>query len=104
MVELSQLKTKYLGYPTIMGIDQEIILVKELSSIPEFIIMKEKAIFIDLIEILDESHCNGGIFEVTDRNLAIFSDFAAWLRHLAEQLDDKKFEWYSSDFEGKFDD
>lgn len=86
-----------------MDIKDEIKFIKELNAVPRSIILDNITLFFDVLNILEESHQNGGVFEVTDDNLYIFNGFSNWIREINESLNLKRLESFASGFEGKFD-
>ncbi|MCL2310820.1 MAG: hypothetical protein FWC42_11260 [Proteobacteria bacterium] len=76
-----------LRLPTIMYIDQEISVIRELMGMPIDYLVANKEIFSTLIFNLETSHTGGGYFELTRENESIFFEFADWLetvnRHFA---------------------
>ena len=70
-------------YPTIIDIDQEIYLIKELQSITLPEIKENSDAFIKIVFKIQESHNDNGIFEVTKKNENVFMIFANWLISIA---------------------
>ena len=67
------------AYPTIIAIEQEIYLIKELQSITMPEIKENADAFIKIVFKIQESHNGSGIFEVTNENENGFMTFANWL-------------------------
>ena len=67
------------AYPTIIDINHEIYLIKELQSITFPEIKENPDAFIKIVCKIQESHNDNGIFEVATENENVFMIFANWL-------------------------
>lgn len=72
--------------PTIMGLDDEIRLIKELMMIAPGDVARNEDEFRSIVLKLQGSHNDSGIFEVTEENYPVFEDFCEWLHALQPHL------------------
>ncbi|MGK9170472.1 hypothetical protein KXR53_29505 [Inquilinus limosus] len=77
--ELASLASQY---PTIMSLEQETHLIREIEKLELREIKENVATFSDLIDRIHESHISNGIFEVDKSNENVFLGFARWLRSI----------------------
>ena len=75
MNSINILYKKIKTLPTILNFEDEIYFIENLKKINEEEIFQNKEIFIEILEILQISHQDNGIFEVTNKNINIFLDF-----------------------------
>ena len=80
MNSINILYKKIKTLPTILNFEDEIYFIENLKKINEEEIFQNKEIFIEILEILQISHQDNGIFEVTNKNINIFLDFINWIR------------------------
>lgn len=69
--------------PTMMTADEELRVIRTLSEVPDEHLLEHLQSFFGLLGDLYDSHTGAAIFDVDDRNLPEFQEFAARLRGLA---------------------
>lgn len=69
--------------PTIMSLDEELLIIQSLYDIPTALLLREFDLLRQTLDIIYESHTGGGIFEVTDDSYDLLSRFSQKLRTLA---------------------
>ncbi len=80
MNSINILYKKIKTLPTILNFEDEIYFIENLKKINEEEIFQNKEIFIEILEILQISHQDNGIFEVTNKNINIFLDIINSIR------------------------
>ena len=80
MNSINILYKKIKTLPTILNFEDEIYFIESLKKINEEEFLQNKEIFIEILEILQISHQDNGIFEVTNKNINIFLGFINWIR------------------------
>ena len=69
MNSINILYKKIKTLPTILNFEDEIYFIESLKKINEEEFLQNKEIFIEILEILQISHQDNGIFEVTNKNI-----------------------------------
>lgn len=82
---IDTLHKKIKTLPTILNIEDEIYFIQNLEKTSENDILLNKEMFIEILEVLQISHQDNGIFETTNENIHIFLNFADWIRKLEDQ-------------------
>ncbi len=85
-MNLQKIKNRVLSLPTIMGISEEILIIKELMIIKTDDLIQNKDIFRFILDSLELSHTDSGFMELTKENENIFIDFYHWLNRINDQL------------------
>jgi hypothetical protein len=85
MGKLSELVQKWYPLPTIMEIDQEIDVIRDLMAIPIEELVTEEGILYEILDDLSESHGGGGYFQITRDNEKYFIEFCQWLERVYEE-------------------
>jgi hypothetical protein len=75
-----------LRLPTIMGIDNEVKVIRYLMDMSDTEVLDNKEAVAEVIDNLDLSHKDSGYFEITPQNEGQFSKFADWLDRLQNDL------------------
>ena len=99
---IESLHKELIGYPTIININDEIYFINELkkSNIDDIRSNIDK--FISILEQLQISHQDNGIFEVNIENIHIFFNFVFWIREIQNKLE-LSLDKYSDGFDANFD-
>ena len=100
LIEL--LHKELMDYPTIININDEIYFINELRKADIDDIRSNTDKFISILEQLQISHQDNGIFEITDENIKIFFEFVIWIRNL-KKLYNLDFEKYIDGLDTNFD-
>lgn len=85
MFSIHSLHKKLQNLPSILGIDDEIFFIKNLQNLSIDEITQNRELFTEILETIQNSHQDNGIFEVTNENIKLFFDFIIWLRNLKEK-------------------
>lgn len=86
-MQITHIKNSILSMPTIISYHQEIIIIKALMKQPNHILIKNKEKIIFIINVLELSHADSGIFELTRDDEFIFLTFRDWLAEINISLD-----------------
>lgn len=72
--------------PTIASLDDELSLIRDVQRLNPVAIETDMDSFISLIEIIQRSHADNGIFEMGEAEEGRVVDFFRWLRSLEAKL------------------
>ena len=101
LIEL--LHKELIDYPTIIDINDEIYFINELRKADIDDIRSNIDKFISILEQLQISHQDNGIFEVNIENAHIFFNFVFWIREIQNKLEislDKYTDSFDTNFDG----
>ena len=99
---IESLHKELIGYPTIININDEIYFINELKKANIDDIRSNIDKFISILEQLQISHQDNGIFEVNIENIHIFFNFVFWIREIQNKLE-LSLDKYSDGFDANFD-
>ncbi|MGC7590960.1 hypothetical protein ACPWUF_10885 [Bisgaard Taxon 46] len=94
---------KLINLPTIINIDDEIFFINELQKANINDIKLNMNKFISILELLQTSHQDNGIFEVTSENVDIFFNFVFWIKEIQAKTGfniDKYADGFDTNFDG----
>jgi hypothetical protein len=72
--------------PTVASLDEELSLIRGIRALDLADIAKDLASFTSLIELVQTSHADNGIFEMGEAEEAQAVDFFQWLKSLEQKL------------------
>lgn len=83
---LSKLLAHWTAQPTVIPLQEELCLIRDLRALDANDIATDLASFISLIEFVQRSHASNGIFEMTEADEVHTVGFLQWLESLENKL------------------
>lgn len=83
---LSKLLAYWTAQPTVIPLQEELCLIRDLRALDTNGIATDLASFISLVELVQRSHASNGIFEMTEADEVHTVGFLQWLESLENKL------------------
>ena len=83
---LAKLHERVAKLPTIMDFEDELSIAQELQKIPVDDLLMHKDILIEILDALDISHGDWGIYKVNETTQPELDNFAEWLMEMNKQV------------------
>ena len=83
---LSKLLAYWTAQPTVIPLQEELCLIRDLRALDTNDIATDLASFISLVELVQRSHASNGIFEMTEADEVHTVGFLQWLESLENKL------------------
>ena len=81
-MKLEKIKNTLLDFPTIMSISEELFIIDLLMNVAVEELTIYKDLFRSILQDVMLSHCDGGIFDMTEENKIEFIKFYRWLKEI----------------------
>ncbi|BDR55741.1 hypothetical protein [Xylocopilactobacillus apis] len=98
----SQIVERLQSGPTILGLPQILEVMEALQTIPEGELVGNDSELLQILEMLDESYCDSGIFEIDDSSKSRLDACNRWLADVAQrrfsEVEERRFLGFVDDF------
>jgi len=81
-VKLKDIKKIISTFPTVMDIDDELLIISQLMDVDINELIKNKHVLFKIIDDLEISHMDSGFMQLTEKNEGEFIKFHKWLTTL----------------------
>lgn len=99
---INELHEKLKVFPTILNIEDEIFFINHLKKTSLNDIKSHIKEFIYILDSLQVSHQENGIFDVYEENINIFFEFSLWIKEIQQHINNN-IERYIDGFDTNFD-
>ena len=83
---LAELHERVVKLPTIMDFEDEVSIAQELQKIPVEELVMHKDLLVEILDALNLSHGDSGVYEVTEITQPELDKFAEWLMEKNKQV------------------